>query len=30
MHRILYYQEQPEFWDQEAISAGLGYIPPIT
>lgn len=26
MHRILYYQEQIEFWDQEAIAAGLGYI----
>jgi hypothetical protein len=30
MHRILYYQEQEEFWDQEAIAAGLGYIPPIS
>jgi hypothetical protein len=27
MHRILYYQEQGEFWDQEAIAANLGYIP---
>jgi hypothetical protein len=29
-HRILYYQEQFEFWDQEAIAANLGFVPPIT